>query len=123
MNILWSDDTNFTLDGVVNTQNCLIWGTVNPNVVHETSLHPDYITVWSDFSADFILCPFFFEENTPHGSQRCSITGARYCDLRQDLSFLPYRTRAFRGYCLHSRWCTTSHCQSSAGTASCPLWR
>lgn len=82
-NILWTDEAHFTLEGVVNTQNCRIWGTARPTVVHEESLHADYITVWCGFNADFILGPFFFEETTSQGPKRCSITGTRYCDLLQ----------------------------------------
>ncbi|GBL79743.1 hypothetical protein AVEN_18264-1 [Araneus ventricosus] len=53
-NILWSDKVHFTLDGAVNTQNCRVWGTASPNVVHEHSLHPDYITEFCDFTALFM---------------------------------------------------------------------
>ncbi|GBM20337.1 hypothetical protein AVEN_221070-1 [Araneus ventricosus] len=60
-----------------------MWGATSPNVVHEQSLHPDYISVMYGFTADYLLGPFFFEENTPHGPQWFSITGARYCDLLQ----------------------------------------
>ncbi|GBN26490.1 hypothetical protein AVEN_61563-1 [Araneus ventricosus] len=67
----------------MNTQKSRICGTASPNVVHEQSLHPDYITAWCRFTVDFILGPFFFKENTPHGLQRCSITAARYCELLQ----------------------------------------
>ncbi|GBL93981.1 hypothetical protein AVEN_76702-1 [Araneus ventricosus] len=67
----------------VNAQNCLIRGTASANLVHEQSLHPDYITVWCGFAADFILDPITFEEKAPHGPQRRSLPGARYCDLLQ----------------------------------------
>ena len=69
---------HFTLGGAVYSQNYPIWGSVHPYVVHERFLHSNYITVWYDFTADFIRGPFFFEQNTsqsPHGS---SITSSHY---------------------------------------------
>lgn len=82
-NILWSDEAHFILNGSVNTQNCRIWGTASPNVVHEQSLHSDYVTVWCDFTANFILGPFIFEESTPQGPKRCSCMSAHYFKLLQ----------------------------------------
>ncbi|GBM11023.1 hypothetical protein AVEN_1352-1 [Araneus ventricosus] len=55
LSILWSDEAHLILDGVVNTQNCRIWDTANPNFVHKQSLHPDYVTVRCGFTADLIL--------------------------------------------------------------------
>ena len=43
--ILCFDETQFTLDGAVNNQNCRIWCGACPYVVHERSLHSDYTTV------------------------------------------------------------------------------
>ena len=71
------------LDKAVSSQNSYIWGSALPYVVHECSLHSDYISVWYGFTADFILGPFFFEQNTSLGHQRCFITGSRYCNLLQ----------------------------------------
>ena len=56
----FADETQFTLDGAVNSRNCCIWGSVLLYVVHEPSLHLDYITVLSGFTTNFILGPFFF---------------------------------------------------------------
>ncbi|GBM58922.1 hypothetical protein AVEN_80721-1 [Araneus ventricosus] len=61
---------------------CRIWGTAIL-MLCMNSLHPDYITVCCGFTADFLLGSFFFEENTPHGPQRCSIKGSRHYDLLQ----------------------------------------
>ena len=61
---MWSDEGHFTLDGAVNSQNCRVWGSERPYVVHERSLYSDYITVWCGFTVDFILGSFFFEQYT-----------------------------------------------------------
>ena len=37
--IIFSDEAHFQLDGYVNSQNCRIWGTENPRVIHEKPLH------------------------------------------------------------------------------------
>ena len=41
------------------------------------------ICEWHGFTADFILRPFFFEQNPSQVPQRCSITSSRYCYLLQ----------------------------------------
>ena len=64
---MWSDEAHFTLDGAVNSQNCRILGSARPYNVLKRSLHSDYIIAWVGFTADFILGPFFFEENTSQG--------------------------------------------------------
>ena len=66
-NIFCSNEAHFTLDGAVNSQNCRIWGSTRPFVVHECSLHSDYLCVWCGFTADFNFGPFFFEQNTSQG--------------------------------------------------------
>ena len=81
--ILWLYETYFSVDGAVNSQNCLTWGSARLYVVHERSSHSDYITVWCGFKSDFILGRFFFEQNTSQSPKWCSITSSRYCNLFQ----------------------------------------
>ena len=45
-NIFYKDEAQFTLRGYVNKQNCRIWDSVNPQIIEETSLHPEKVTVW-----------------------------------------------------------------------------
>ncbi|GBO07198.1 hypothetical protein AVEN_18873-1 [Araneus ventricosus] len=77
-NILWSDEAHLTLYGLVNTQNCRIWGTANPNVEHEQCRYPD-----------FLSGPFSTKENTPTALNdvhyECRYSGL----LQQHKSFLP----------------------------------
>ncbi|GFV44142.1 transposable element tc3 transposase [Trichonephila clavipes] len=61
----WSDEAHFYLDGAVNTQNCRIWGSSPPNILHQQPLHSDDVTAWCGFTAEFILGSFFFETLTP----------------------------------------------------------
>ena len=63
-NILLTDEAHFTLEGAVNTQNCRIWGSTKPLVVHQRPLHSVYMTVWCGFTRSFIPGPFFFERGS-----------------------------------------------------------
>ncbi|GFU71866.1 uncharacterized protein TNCV_1628071 [Trichonephila clavipes] len=80
-NILWTDEAHFHLDGSVNTHNCRIWETDNPHSTLRVPLHSPKVTVWCEFSASFILGPYFFEELGAGGLVTCSITGQRYASL------------------------------------------
>ncbi|GFS62266.1 uncharacterized protein TNCV_5031421 [Trichonephila clavipes] len=42
----------------MNSEKCRIWGTSLPNVLHQHTMHPDYVTAWCGFTAEFILGPF-----------------------------------------------------------------
>ncbi|GFW81263.1 hypothetical protein TNCV_376111 [Trichonephila clavipes] len=53
--ILFSDETNFWLNGYVNKQNCRIWSEANPQVYVETPLQPEKLTVWCALWAGGIL--------------------------------------------------------------------
>lgn len=77
-NILWSDEAHFYLNGTVNTHNCRIWAMENPRAFHTIPLHSPKVTVWCGFTSQFIIGPFFFEENTDNGPVTCSVTALRY---------------------------------------------
>ncbi|GFX66107.1 transposable element tc3 transposase [Trichonephila clavipes] len=80
-NILWTDEADFHLDSSVNTHNCRIWETDSPHSTLRVPLHSPKVTVWCEFSASFILVPYFFEELGAGGPVSCSITGQRYASL------------------------------------------
>ncbi|GBN35733.1 hypothetical protein AVEN_251779-1 [Araneus ventricosus] len=72
-NILWNDKPTFASIG-----------TLTPAIVEfgqrktlTLPLHPNKLTVWCDFTATFITEPYFFEEITANGIQKCSVTGQR----------------------------------------------
>lgn len=79
--ILWSDEAHFYLNGTVNTQNSRIWASEQPHAVEEIPLHPQKLTVWCGFTADFIIGPYFFEIITQAGPQTCSVNTQRYHDM------------------------------------------
>ncbi|GFX64853.1 transposable element tc3 transposase [Trichonephila clavipes] len=80
-NILWTDKAHFHLDGSVNTHNCQIWETDNPHSTLQVPLFSPKVTVWSGFSASFILGKYFFEKIGAGGPVTCYTTGQRYASL------------------------------------------
>ena len=61
--IVWSDEAHFTVDGTVYTHQCIVWSPFNTHASVTTKLYPERVTVWCGFSSEFIIGPFFFEEN------------------------------------------------------------
>ena len=61
--IYMSDEAHFDLNDNVNKQNCRIWSDSNPQILHETELHPLRVTVWCAVSSKYIVGPYFFEES------------------------------------------------------------
>ena len=59
-NILWSDEAYFSLDGTVNTHNCVIWAFEKPTQTLQRHLHSPKICVWMALTANYKLKPFFF---------------------------------------------------------------
>ena len=49
--IISSDEAHFWLNGFVNKQNMRYWSSINSNLLLETSLHPQKVTVWCGFYA------------------------------------------------------------------------
>lgn len=73
--ILWSDEAYFSLNGVVNKHNCIIWAFENPRRSISESLHSPQVCVWMAVSMDYKLKPFFFPS---------TVTGASYLDMLQN---------------------------------------
>ncbi|GBL90008.1 hypothetical protein AVEN_178406-1 [Araneus ventricosus] len=77
----WTDEAHFHLQGSVNTQNCRIWARQNPFQMQPLPLHSQKVTVWCEFTAAFIVGPFFYEEIGPSGPVTCTVNGTRYESL------------------------------------------
>ena len=56
--IIFSDEAHFWLNDFVNKQNMRYWSATNPNVLRETPLHPQKVTVWCGFHAGGVLGPY-----------------------------------------------------------------
>lgn len=82
--IVWSDEAYFTLDGQVNTHNCVIWGFEKPQATISKQLHSPKVCVWMGFSAEFLLKPHFFD---------ATINAENYLSLLRDQVFPEMRRR------------------------------
>lgn len=71
--IIFSDEAHFHLDGYVNRQNYRFWGSENPRLVVEKSLHPQRVTVWAAMTVRGIYLTHFTE----------TVNAGRYIDLLQ----------------------------------------
>ena len=55
--IIFSDKAHFWLSGFVNKQNMRYWSATSPNVLFETPLHPQKVTVWCGFHVGVLIGP------------------------------------------------------------------
>lgn len=79
--ILFSDESQFTRDGVNNTRNSHLWSDENPHGTTETNFQRRFsVNVWCGMIDDQLIGPFFFEER---------LTGELYANfLRNELLLL-----------------------------------
>jgi len=80
-NLVMGDEAHFHLNGFVNKQNMRFWGTENPRIVHQRSLHPVKVTVWCGVTAGKVLGPYFFEDEAENA---LTITGERYREMLEN---------------------------------------
>lgn len=74
-NILFSDESTFTLTGQVNRQNCRYWAKENPRWMREQyTQYPAKVCVWAGIVRNRIIGPYFLEE---------TLNGPRYLDFLQ----------------------------------------
>jgi len=77
--ICFSDEATFYVNGCVYRHNCRIWGTQQPNEIHEYVRGSPKVNVWCGLLYDRVIGPFFFSEST--------ITGVVYLDLLEQYVF------------------------------------
>ena len=73
--IIMSDEAHFHLDGYVNKQNSRFWADGNPQIIHESPLHPEKVTVWCGIWSGGVIGPYFFEDGN---GITVTVTGERY---------------------------------------------
>lgn len=75
-NVLFTDESTFTLHNEPNVQNCRIWATENPHKVLQTrTQYPRKVNVWVGILGPHIVGPFFLDEN---------LTAERYLQLLEE---------------------------------------
>ncbi|GFT87652.1 uncharacterized protein TNCV_772261 [Trichonephila clavipes] len=55
LRILWTDEAHFTLNGSINTKNCVHWGETNPHAVAPVPLFDAKVTVWCGITATHLF--------------------------------------------------------------------
>lgn len=72
-NIIFSDESTFTLTGEVNRQNCRYWAKENPHWMREHhTQYPQKVNVWAGIVRNRIIGPYFIEGD---------LNGAKYLDF------------------------------------------
>lgn len=71
--VLFSDEATFHINGCVNRHNCRVWGSQQPNEIHEYVRDSPKLNVWCALFHNKVIGPFFFVEKT--------ITGLVYLDM------------------------------------------
>lgn len=75
-NICFSDESSFSINGLVNRHNCRYWDTENPKIVSEgKSQYRQKVNVWAGILGNHIIGPFFIDGN---------LNGRVYLDLLQN---------------------------------------
>lgn len=88
--LLCSDQAHFTLDRLMDNQNCRLWDTAIFNFFKQT-VNSDYVAIRRVFTAEFLLDTFLSEEIIPKGPKRYYVTSVHYCELLSNKSFLSYQ--------------------------------
>ena len=61
--IIFSDEAHFWLNGLVNKQNCRIWGESNPQKIQQLTMHTEKVTVCCGLCSAGIIGPFLFKND------------------------------------------------------------
>src|SRR5437588_198499 len=74
--VLFSDESTFTLNGHVNRQNCRYRSNENPHWMREEhTQYPEKVNVWAGIVGNHIVGPFFIDGN---------LNGDKYLELLQN---------------------------------------
>lgn len=73
--VIFSDEAQFKLNGLVNRRNSVYYNTINLHIRYETQLNQPGVLVWGGFSSFGVFGPYFFDSN---------VTGASYLHMLQE---------------------------------------
>jgi hypothetical protein len=60
--VIWSDESEFKLNGVINRHNCCYWASSNPHIQIPIKQFASGIMVWCGITSAGIIGPYFFNE-------------------------------------------------------------
>lgn len=81
--IVWSDESQFCLNGQVNRHNCTYWAKQNPHVRFEVATDPRGVMVWCGITSSRLIGPYFFDG---------PVNGAAYLQMLEEYVW-PQMTR------------------------------
>jgi hypothetical protein len=91
-NILWTDESQFTRDGVVNTHNAHYWSVENPHWLRETRHQVNWrVNVWCGILGDRIIGPVFYQGTLNGGRYRQMILEGVVDELVDELPLASVR--------------------------------
>lgn len=74
--ILWTDEAQFKINGLVNRHNSVYWSTDNPRIIVTQELNSPGIHVWAGICHRGIIGPYFMHE---------TMNADRYCDMLMEV--------------------------------------
>ena len=83
-NILWSDERQFTLNGVINRHNSCYWAYSNPHETFQVGTYKQGLMVWCGMTSGGLIGPYFFDG---------SVTGESYLEMLQTYVWPKVRQR------------------------------
>ncbi|GBM81074.1 hypothetical protein AVEN_100540-1 [Araneus ventricosus] len=82
---------------------------VNIRASHTIPLHSPKVTIWCGFTSQFILGPFFFEENDDNDPVPCSVTSLRYRNILNSFFYTQLQQRICFSSTTFMRDCAPPH--------------
>lgn len=82
--ILWSDESQFTLNGVINRHNSCYWAYSNPHEIFQVGTSKQGLMVWCGMTSGGLIGPYFFDG---------SVTGESYLEMLQTYVWPKVRQR------------------------------
>lgn len=61
--IIWSDESEFKLNGCINRHNCCYWASSNPHELYPVQEFAPGVTVWCGLTSSGVIGPYFFDGN------------------------------------------------------------
>lgn len=72
INIMFTDEASFKLNGTVNRHNCVYYANENPHMTFEKSVNSPGVMVWAGICPTKIIGPYFFDK---------TVTGESYLEM------------------------------------------
>ena len=82
--ILGTDETHFSLNCEINTQDCRIWSTENPYEIVQECFHKIKVISWCGFTVYFIISKYFFKKIKQGKAVSVTVNRERYIQMLRD---------------------------------------